>query len=160
MTTSSSGKNAYRPNVGIVLFNREGKVFVGERIDSPGAWQMPQGGIHDGEDIETAAMRELEEEIGTNRAEIIRISAKVIRYELPETLTQELWNGAYRGQEQTWAAARFTGEDTDIVLNAFDPPEFSAWQWVSLQKTPELIVPFKRATYEKVVAMFSDLATD
>lgn len=160
MTANSSGTNVYRPNVGIALFNREGKVFVGERIDSPGAWQMPQGGIHDGEDIRAAALRELEEEIGTDRAEIIRIADQVIRYDLPASLTQSLWNGAYRGQEQTWIAARFTGEDKDIRLDSFDPPEFSAWQWVPLRKTPDLIVPFKRETYKKIVAMFRDLSTD
>ncbi|MCI5060787.1 MAG: RNA pyrophosphohydrolase [Alphaproteobacteria bacterium] len=147
----------YRPCVGVALFNGEGKVFVGERIDTPGAWQMPQGGIDEGEDIEAAALRELQEEIGTNKAELIKIHDHPIRYDLPEHLRAKLWNGKYRGQKQTWVAMRFTGADGDIDLNADDHPEFSAWQWVELDKTLDLIVSFKRKTYEEVIGIFSDL---
>jgi putative (di)nucleoside polyphosphate hydrolase len=152
-----SENKIYRPCVGIALFNSEGKVFVGERIDTPGAWQMPQGGIDEGEDLETAAMRELQEEVGTNNAEIIRIAEERIRYDLPEHLQNKLWNGIFAGQEQVWVAARFQGEDADINLNSFDPPEFSAWQWVDLKETIDLIVPFKRETYQQIISFFSDI---
>lgn len=153
----STSSLPYRPCVGIVLLNTEKKVFVGERIDTPGAWQMPQGGIDFDEDIKGAALRELFEEIGTAQAEIIRIAEKKLRYDLPESTRQKLWDGTYKGQEQTWVAARFTGQDKDICLTAHDPPEFSNWQWVRLQETIDLIVPFKRDTYRQIIEMFSDL---
>lgn len=155
--SAKSSPPLYRPCVGIALFNAQGQVFVGERIDTPGAWQMPQGGIDNGEAIEAAALRELQEEIGTASAQILRIAEETIRYDLPKNLRNTLWNGAYAGQEQTWVAARFTGSDSDIDLNCFDPPEFRAWQWVDLGETIDLIVPFKRDTYRKVIALFSDL---
>lgn len=147
----------YRPCVGIALFNNKGQVFVGERIDTPNAWQMPQGGVDVGEDLHVAALRELKEEIGTNKAEIIRVHDETIKYDLPDHLKQKLWNGKYAGQEQTWIAMRFLGEDQDIVLDADERPEFSQWQWVDLDKTLDLIVPFKRATYEKIIAAFKDI---
>ena len=150
----------YRPCVGVCLFNTENKVFVGERIDTPGAWQMPQGGIDEGEDIETAARRELQEEIGSNKVELLEVASQTTCYDLPGTLQQELWNGRFRGQEQSWVAMRFTGMNSDINLNAFDPPEFKAWQWVDLHDTLELIVPFKRDTYKQVITMFEGLITD
>lgn len=147
----------YRPCVGVALFNEDGKVFVGERIDTPGAWQMPQGGIDEGEDIETAARRELQEETGTHKAEMIATAPKTVRYDLPEHLQNKLWNGIFAGQEQQWVAMRFTGNDHDIDIASFDPPEFSAWQWVHLHETIDLIVPFKRDVYRRVIEMFSDL---
>ena len=147
----------YRSCVGLALFNDKGQVFVGERIDTPGAWQMPQGGIDEGERIEQAAMRELAEEIGTDKAEIIKIAGETICYDLPPHLQQKLWNGHYRGQEQTWVALKFTGDESDIKLNSHEPPEFSDWQWVDLDKTLDLVVPFKRKTYEKVIALFSNV---
>lgn len=156
-TTLDRKKLLYRPCVGITLFNPEGKVFVGERIDTPGAWQMPQGGIDPGETPEETALRELKEEIGTNKATIIKIAERKIRYELPDRLIKSLWNGQYRGQEQTWVATRFTGTDKDININNFHPPEFSNWQWVSLSETLDLIVPFKRDIYRDVIEMFSDI---
>lgn len=143
----------YRPCVGIALFNANGLVFVGERIDTPGAWQMPQGGIDEGEDIRTAAMRELREEIGTDKAEIAGIVPEKLHYDLPPDMQKRLWDGLFRGQEQTWVAARFTGTDADIDISAHDPAEFANWQWVELEKTPELIVPFKRQSYEKVIKL-------
>ncbi|MGH1376872.1 MAG: RNA pyrophosphohydrolase [Alphaproteobacteria bacterium] len=147
----------YRPCVGIALFNKTGKVFVGERIDTPGAWQMPQGGVDEGETVQETALRELAEEVGTNNAQILQIAPRKIRYELPDRLIKKLWNGKYRGQEQSWVAALYTGNDNDIDLNAFDPPEFSNWQWVDLNQTLDLIVPFKRDIYRDVIEMFRDI---
>jgi putative (di)nucleoside polyphosphate hydrolase len=147
----------YRPCVGVVLFNAENKVFVGERIDTPGAWQMPQGGIDGDETIEQAAFRELFEEIGSNNAEILKIAPRTIKYDLPEDMRQRLWNGMYKGQEQTWVAARFMGSDADININNHEPPEFRAWKWIPLSETIDLIVPFKRETYKEVIAMFKDI---
>lgn len=146
----------YRPCVGITLFNSQGLVFVGERIDTPGAWQMPQGGIDAGEDIPQAAMREMREEIGTDKAEIIKIAERTIRYDLPDDMRARLWNGKYAGQEQTWVAARFTGQDSDIRLDAHVPREFNRWQWVQLEETVNLIVPFKQETYRRVIAMMRE----
>jgi len=148
----------YRPCVGIALFNSEGKVFVGERRDNPGAWQMPQGGIDDGESIEDAFFRELREEIGTAQAEILKIHDQPLRYNLPPHLLGRLWDGRWGGQEQTWVAARFTGMDKDINIGAHDPPEFQAWQWVGLEEVLSLIVPFKRDTYREVIRVFSNIA--
>ncbi len=147
----------YRPCVGITLLNAEGKVFVGERLDSPGAWQMPQGGIDEGEDAETAFFREMREEIGTDKADILKILDKPLRYDLPPRLLGKLWEGRYRGQEQTWIAARFTGTDADIRIDAHTPPEFGRWQWVPMKQVPDMIVPFKRDTYAKVMAAFHSL---
>jgi len=147
----------YRPCAGIVLFNSQDKVFVGERIDTPGAWQFPQGGIDPGEIVEAAAFRELREEIGTDKAEIIRQADHTICYDLPDDLIQRLWNSRYRGQEQNWVAMRFTGVDDDINLNSFTPPEFSAWEWIVFEDAIDRIVPFKRDVYRQVVDMFSDI---
>ncbi|GJL84732.1 MAG: RNA pyrophosphohydrolase [Micavibrio sp.] len=160
MTIIDKSNLPYRPCVGIALFNKNGHVFVGERIDTPGAWQMPQGGIDEGEDIKVAVMRELKEEIGTDKVEIIKIAEEKICYDLPDELLKKLWNGQYRGQTQTWVAACFLGTDEDIALDADDHPEFSSWQWVPLEKTIELIVPFKQDTYRKVIKLFKSLTTE
>jgi putative (di)nucleoside polyphosphate hydrolase len=147
----------YRPCVGIALFNRDGLVFVGERVDTPGAWQMPQGGIDHGEGIINAVYRELREEIGTDKVSIIRIADEKLRYDLPEHLQEKLWSGRYRGQEQTWVAAEFTGENTDIDLNTYKQAEFNAWEWVDIRTCLERIVPFKRDVYQDVIRLFADL---
>lgn len=153
----------YRPCVGIALFNRNGEVFVGERIDSPGSWQMPQGGIDEGEPPVEAAFRELREETGTDKAALLALMPGKVRYDIPLAVRERLagmgrWNMAYSGQEQVWVALRFTGLDSDIDLEAFPPTEFSRWRWVSLDSTPDLIVPFKRDIYLQVVAAFRHLA--
>lgn len=153
----SLSKRPYRPCVGIALFNKNGNVFVGERIDTPGAWQMPQGGIDPGEDLEGAAFRELMEEIGTNKAKICEIMDGTVRYDLPLHLIDTLWNGQYRGQEQYWIAMKFTGSDEDIVLNGDERPEFSKWKWADLKDVPNMIVPFKKDVYEQVIRAFSDI---
>lgn len=148
----------YRPCVGLCIFNADGKVFVGERLDNPGGWQMPQGGIDDGEDIRTAAMREMTEEIGTDKAEIIRIHETPLRYDIPDDVRARLpWGKQYRGQEQTWIALRFTGVDRDIRLDTWDHPEFGRYQWVPLADVPGMIVPFKISTYEHVAKAFADI---
>jgi len=156
----SADRKIYRPCVGIALFNKDGKVFVGERIDTPGSWQMPQGGIDEGEDRQTAALRELAEETGihSKHVDILHISDEPVRYDLPEHLQNKLWNGIFAGQEQHWVAMRFSGSEADININAFDPPEFSQWQWVKLEETLDLIVPFKRDVYQKVINIFLSIA--
>jgi len=152
--------NLYRPNVGIALYNDKGQVFVGERIDTPGAWQMPQGGIDAGEDLLPAALRELKEETGTDKAELIRIHETPIRYDLPKHVYEkfkDIWETPYIGQEQIWIAMRFTGTDIDIDINADAEPEFSDWQWVDICDTLNLIVPFKKEVYTQVIKAFSDI---
>jgi putative (di)nucleoside polyphosphate hydrolase len=148
----------YRPCVAVALFNANGKVFVGERIDTPGAWQMPQGGIDPDENLLIAAKRELKEEIGTDKASLLKVHEPNIKYDLPPHLLGKLWGGQYGGQEQTWVAMRFEGHDSDVRLDADDHPEFSKWQWVALEDTLDLIVPFKRATYEKIIGAFEEFA--
>lgn len=147
----------YRPCVGIVLFNEEKKVFVGERLDNPGSWQMPQGGIDDGETVEEAAMRELREETGTDSAKILRVSETKYTYDLPDHLLGKLWQGRYKGQEQQWVALQFTGEEREITLYSGVHPEFMGYQWIPLDNVCDYIVPFKRETYEKVIEEFRDL---
>lgn len=144
----------YRSGVGILLFNPAGKVFVGQRIDNrTEAWQMPQGGVDDGETPEQAALRELEEEVGTAKAEIIAKSAAPYRYDLPAELIPQLWKGRFRGQEQHWFAMKFLGTDADINIQTAHP-EFRAWKWADLAEVPDLIVPFKRQLYVELVAEF------
>lgn len=149
----------YRPCVGLYLLNSEKQIFVGERIDNPGAWQMPQGGIDPDENIETAVFREMKEEIGTDNAKILTIMEEKLRYDLPPQLKDALWDGQYKGQEQTWVALEFLGKDSDINLNYDTTPEFQAWKWVEPGDTLPLIVPFKKKTYERVIEEFLLLTT-
>jgi putative (di)nucleoside polyphosphate hydrolase len=146
----------WRRGVGVMLANSAGHVFVGQRIDSPGpAWQMPQGGIDRGEDPRTAALRELHEETGipASLVEIVAETPGWLRYDLPAALIPGLWGGRYRGQEQTWFLARFLGTDADVNI-ATAEPEFSAWRWADPMGLPADIVPFKRAMYAELLALF------
>ena len=152
---------AYRPCVGVMLVNNEGRVFVGRRIDNREGdwWQMPQGGVDEGEDLKEAALRELAEETGAraDHVTLIQQTRESIRYDLPEDLIGKLWGGKYRGQEQIWFLARFSGADEDIDLEAHDPPEFCDWKWVDAEQLPDLIVPFKKRVYRTVLEEFRDL---
>ncbi len=155
----------YRPCVGIALFDPQGRVWIGRRADRPenegsgNWWQMPQGGIDEGEDPATAALRELQEETGVTSAHIIGETPDWLTYDLPEHLIGKAWGGRYRGQKQKWYAARFTGEDTEIDISGHGhAPEFDLWRWERLERLPELVVPFKRKVYEQVVEAFRDLA--
>jgi putative (di)nucleoside polyphosphate hydrolase len=147
----------YRSGVGIMLFNRDGGVFVGQRSDAPGAWQMPQGGIDDGESPRDAALRELEEETGTAKADILAESRDWYAYDLPPELRAHMWGGRFRGQRQKWFAMRFTGRDADINI-ATKHPEFDEWKWVPVDRLPGLIVGFKRPLYRDLVAEFGHFA--
>lgn len=147
----------YRPCVGIMLINKDGLVLIAQRIDQRAeAWQMPQGGVEDDETPSQAAMRELEEEIGTNRAEIIAESEAWIPYDLPRDLADKVWRGRFRGQTQKWFAMRFLGEDEDINL-ATAEPEFDAWKWTPLANLTDVAVRFKRENYRQVVDIFRHL---
>lgn len=156
MTAEDIAALPYRKNVGIVLMNAEGRVFAGQRIDSLGdAWQMPQGGIDQGEKPKEAALRELWEETGV-RADLVQKLAKTenwVTYDLPAELIGAIWGGKYRGQKQKWFLFRFLGQDSDVNI-ATDHPEFSVWQWMEPEELIEKIVPFKRAVYEEVFATF------
>jgi putative (di)nucleoside polyphosphate hydrolase len=149
-----AGNGEYRPGVGIMLLNPRGEVFVARRVDLPdAAWQMPQGGIDHGEDPKAAAVRELAEETGIDRAEILAESAGWLRYDLPAELLARVWQGRWRGQRQKWFLMRFTGSDDEINLAA-SHPEFDAWRWVPAQELPKLAVAFKRQVYLDLVAEF------
>lgn len=150
----------YRPCVGIMMVNRDGLVFVGQRIDTKegDAWQMPQGGIDSGEEAEQAALRELWEETGVlqSHVQMLAHTKEELFYDLPDELAGRLWKGKYRGQRQTWYLARFLGEDSDINI-ATDHPEFNKWRWTAPDTLVDLIVPFKKKIYRDVVAEFRDL---
>lgn len=155
----------YRPNVGAVLFSHDGRVLVARRGDfpnvteaTPGGWQLPQGGIDPDEDPRAAVLRELAEEIGTDRAEIIGEHPAWLTYDLPPHLVGIALHGLYRGQRQRWFALRFTGSDSDIRLDRDPHPEFDAWRWAGLSELPGLAVDFKRPIYEVLVRSFARFA--
>lgn len=147
----------YRPAAGIMLLDRNGRVFVAQRRDSTlEAWQMPQGGLDEGEDAEAGALRELEEETGILPAlvEILARAPEALHYDLPDDLLGKIWKGRYRGQCQVWFLARFTGSDADINIDTAEP-EFRAWKWAEPAELPAMIVPFKKKLYEELLAAFA-----
>jgi putative (di)nucleoside polyphosphate hydrolase len=154
----------YRANVGAVLFNPAGLVLVARRADlpnaegAPGGWQLPQGGMDEGEDPAVAVFRELEEEIGTARAEILAEHPRWLTYDLPPELLGKALGGRYRGQRQKWFALRFTGTEADIRLDLDPHPEFDAWRWARLAELPGLAVAFKRAIYDDLAREFARFA--
>ena len=157
MANVKSESLPYRAAAGMVLLNREGLVFVGKRIDqTQEAWQMPQGGIDDGEDPQTAALRELEEEIGTRNVAVLREHSDWLLYDLPPHLVGVVWEGKYRGQRIKWIAMRFLGNDREINV-ATQHAEFSEWKWLNSTEVLQLVVPFKREVYAKALSAFADL---
>lgn len=152
----------FRPNVGVLLFNREGQVWYGRRVgDFSGVgekvdryrWQMPQGGVDDGEDITEAAFRELKEETGITSARLLTLTPGWLAYDFPAEYKKKKW----KGQRQKWAVMLFTGEEREINLEADDHQEFDDWRWGELEEAPSLIVPFKRTVYEDLAAGFMPL---
>jgi len=148
----------HRPNVGVVLFNDRGLVWLGRRARTPEPWnwQFPQGGVDDGEDLLAAARRELEEETGARSADLLGRTEGWIVYDFPAEVAAR--GGRWRGQKQVWFAFRFTGDDSEFRLDGHHQVEFEGWRWARLDEAPELIVPFKRAAYEQVVAAFRRFA--
>lgn len=144
----------YRPGVGMMIINEENNIFLGKRIDTRiEAWQMPQGGIDIGETPSGAALREMKEEIGTDKGHILAESKYWYSYDLPKFLIPKLWNGSFKGQKQKWFLIRFTGQDKDIDINAYTA-EFSEWRWASFAELPKVIIPFKRKLYRAVLSEF------
>lgn len=157
MKTIDPASLPYRSCAGVMLVNRTGKVFVGQRIDNAlEAWQMPQGGIDEGEEAEAAAIREVGEETGVapHLIEVLARSSEDLFYDLPADLIGKVWKGRYRGQRQTWFLMRFLGEDGDVRIET-EHPEFRAWKWADPADLPAMIVPFKRTLYEAVLREFA-----
>ncbi len=159
----------YRPCAGMAVFNRQGRVCIGRRIGGPEhvddthVWQMPQGGIDDGEGPYEAALRELYEETNIRSVQRLGEIQDWLAYDIPREIAGKTWRGKYRGQKLKWYALHFTGDDSEIDIAHSDggkhKPEFAKWRWERLEKTPELVVPFKRPVYERVVKEFARFAT-
>lgn len=152
---ADADKLPYRPCAGVVLTDGRGRVWAGERIDTPGAWQMPQGGIDGDETPQEAALRELEEETGIGRdsVTVLAESADWITYDLPPELLGKVWGGRYRGQKQRWVLMRFEGDGSEVDISR-QHPEFSRWDWFAPADLIEAIVPFKRDVYRAIFAEF------
>jgi putative (di)nucleoside polyphosphate hydrolase len=169
MTMPAYDTLPYRDCAGVAVFHRDGRVFIGRRLSGPEhtdtthCWQMPQGGIDRGEDTYRAALRELYEETSIRSVQRLGEVASWLTYDIPREIAGNAWRGNYRGQRQKWYALRFTGHDREI--NIHEPgggghkPEFVQWRWENLEKTPELVVPFKAPVYERVVREFAKFAT-
>jgi putative (di)nucleoside polyphosphate hydrolase len=158
-------KLPYRPCVGVMLLSKDGRVWIGRRVDQANEegfghwWQMPQGGIDKNEDAKLAALRELREETGIRSAEVVHEAPPWFYYDLPSHLIGKSWGGKYRGQKQRWFALRFLGTDAEIDIAPKDhEPEFDAWRWVAMNEIVDLVVPFKRKVYEQVVNAFRHLS--
>ena len=154
----ATGENGYRRGVGVMLLNRAGKVFVGARFDNTDeAWQMPQGGIDEGEEPWDTALRELEEETGVAPHLVEKVSEcpERLKYDLPVEMRSRLWGGRWKGQDQDWFLARFLGTDADVNI-ATSHPEFREWKWIDPQQLPDLIVPFKRELYRQLLSEFAE----
>ncbi|MAY91074.1 MAG: RNA pyrophosphohydrolase [Rickettsiales bacterium] len=150
-------KRSYRSGVGIFLLNKKKKLWVGKRIDSASDfWQMPQGGIDDKETENQAMMRELKEEIGTNNIKTLMISDEWFKYDLPNDLVKNVWKGRYIGQTQKWYACQFQGKDNEIKLDNFKP-EFLEWKWIDPKEALNLVIPFKKEMYKKILKKFNVL---
>lgn len=147
----------YRPCAGVVLINSAGLVFAGQRLDRPGAWQMPQGGIDGNETPREAALRELTEETGipAGRVEVMDETADWVYYDLPPELVGKVWKGRFGGQRQKWVLMRFLGQDSEVCIQT-DHPEFDRWCWIGADDLLDSIVPFKREVYRQVIAAFRD----
>jgi putative (di)nucleoside polyphosphate hydrolase len=152
----------YRPNVGVVLFHPDGRVWLGRRINTPGPhnWQFPQGGVDPGEDLEDAARRELAEETGARTVTYLGRTDGWIAYDFPPFHGGPKSSRGWRGQKQVWFAFRFDGKEAEFDLGAHGEPEFDTWRWAYLKEAPALIVPFKRAAYDVVARAFAQFATN
>ena len=164
MTSDPHASLPYRPCVGVMLFNSRGRVWIGHRIvqdnddEAQGVgmwWQMPQGGLDEGEDVRTAAIRELEEETGVRSAIVLGETEDWLTYDLPDHLVGVAWKGRYRGQKQKWVACRFNGDDSEVDISGIGhKPEFDEWRWADLDELEDLIIPFKRNVYIQVIKAF------